>query len=313
MSAEHLDPAALQILISRLTGVAEEMGAVLRRAAFSPNIKERADCSAALFTAAGELLVQAEHIPVHLGSMPAAVAAAIAAVGGVTADPATRSCSTIPSPAARTSTTSRSSSPCFVRDRAGRLGGEPRPPRRPRRDGAGLDAAGRDRDLPGGPAHPAGAPRRRRGGDPGREHRARPPSAPATSTRSAAPTGSASSACARIVEALGSAAPLDEIVDYGERRMRAALAALPDGEWRFEDVLDSAGPAPAQQSPTRIVVTLTVDGDGATFDFTGTDAAARRERQRGRGGDRAARWRSPLRRRRTRRSRRTAARCGPCA
>src|SRR4051812_32676300 len=83
MSADTrpLDPASLQILISRLTGVSDEMGAVLRRAAFSPNIKERADCSAALFTAAGELLVQAEHIPVHLGSMPAAVAAAIAACG----------------------------------------------------------------------------------------------------------------------------------------------------------------------------------------------------------------------------------------
>ena len=76
-----LDPAALQVLISRLTGVAEEMGAVLRRAAFSPNIKERADCSAALFTADGEMLVQAEHIPVHLGSMPASVRAAIDAFG----------------------------------------------------------------------------------------------------------------------------------------------------------------------------------------------------------------------------------------
>src|SRR5690606_42098134 len=72
-----LDPAALQVLISRLTGIAEEMGAVLRRAAFSPNIKERADCSAALFTPAGEMLVQAEHIPVHLGSMPASVRAVL--------------------------------------------------------------------------------------------------------------------------------------------------------------------------------------------------------------------------------------------
>ena len=54
---------------------------MLRRAAFSPNIKERADCSAALFTADGELLVQAEHIPVHLGSMPASVRAAIDACG----------------------------------------------------------------------------------------------------------------------------------------------------------------------------------------------------------------------------------------
>src|SRR5438067_6401710 len=76
-----LDPASLQILISRLTAVAEEMGAVLRRASFSPNIKERADCSAALFTPAGELLVQAEHIPVHLGSMPASVLAALAFYG----------------------------------------------------------------------------------------------------------------------------------------------------------------------------------------------------------------------------------------
>ena len=54
-----MDPASLAVLIARLTGIAEEMGAVLRRAAFSPNIKERADCSAALFTADGSLLVQA--------------------------------------------------------------------------------------------------------------------------------------------------------------------------------------------------------------------------------------------------------------
>ena len=63
-----LDPAGLQILLSRLTGIADEMGAVLRRAAFSPNIKERADFSTALFTSAGEMLAQAEHVPVHLGS-----------------------------------------------------------------------------------------------------------------------------------------------------------------------------------------------------------------------------------------------------
>src|SRR5260370_21664882 len=80
-SPDALDPATLQVLISKLTGIADEMGAVLRRAASSPNIKERADCSAALFTADGELLTQAEHIPVHLGSMPASVQAAIAAHG----------------------------------------------------------------------------------------------------------------------------------------------------------------------------------------------------------------------------------------
>ena len=49
-------------------------------------------------------------------------------------------------------------------------------------------------------------------------------------------------------------AVLDEILDYGERRMRAAIGELPDGRWTFADVLDSAGPRPEQQSPTRIVV-----------------------------------------------------------
>src|SRR6476660_9128297 len=73
----NMDAATLQVWISRLTGVADEMGAGLRRAAYSPNIKERADCSCALFTPDGTLLVQAEHIPVHLGSMPASVRAAI--------------------------------------------------------------------------------------------------------------------------------------------------------------------------------------------------------------------------------------------
>jgi N-methylhydantoinase B/oxoprolinase/acetone carboxylase alpha subunit len=76
-----LGPAGLAVLLARLTGIADEMGAALRRGAFSPNIKERADCSAALFTADGDLLVQAEHIPVHLGSMPASVRAAIDRVG----------------------------------------------------------------------------------------------------------------------------------------------------------------------------------------------------------------------------------------
>jgi N-methylhydantoinase B/oxoprolinase/acetone carboxylase alpha subunit len=66
-------------------------------------------------------------------------------------------------------------------------------------------------------------------------------------------------------------APLENIVDYGERRMRAALEEVPDGTWTFEDVLDSTGPRPEQQHPARVVVTLTIDGDSATFDFAGTD------------------------------------------
>jgi N-methylhydantoinase B len=70
-----LDPVTLEILRNRLEGVAEEMGQVLIRGAYSPNIKERQDCSTALFDAAGRMIAQAEHIPVHLGAMPEAVAA----------------------------------------------------------------------------------------------------------------------------------------------------------------------------------------------------------------------------------------------
>jgi N-methylhydantoinase B len=65
----------LQILGSLLRAIAEEMGAVLVRSAFSANIKERRDCSTALFDARGRMIAQAEHIPVHLGAMPDAVAA----------------------------------------------------------------------------------------------------------------------------------------------------------------------------------------------------------------------------------------------
>jgi N-methylhydantoinase B len=65
----------LQVLGSALRAVAEEMGAVLVRSAFSANIKERRDCSTALFDERGRMIAQAEHIPVHLGALPDAVAA----------------------------------------------------------------------------------------------------------------------------------------------------------------------------------------------------------------------------------------------
>jgi N-methylhydantoinase B len=69
------DPIELEILRNLFEAAAEEMGITLARAAFSANIKERRDFSCALFDPAGELLAQAAHIPVHLGSMPASVAA----------------------------------------------------------------------------------------------------------------------------------------------------------------------------------------------------------------------------------------------
>lgn len=75
---EIADPVSLEIFKHLLASAAEEMGVTLGRTAYSPNIKERKDYSCACFDAQGRLIAQAEHIPVHLGAMPASVQAAIA-------------------------------------------------------------------------------------------------------------------------------------------------------------------------------------------------------------------------------------------
>ena len=72
-----LDAIDLQVVTGALRAACEEMGAALVRSAHSANIKERRDCSSGLFDRAGEMVMQAEHIPVHLGAMPAAVAAVL--------------------------------------------------------------------------------------------------------------------------------------------------------------------------------------------------------------------------------------------
>jgi N-methylhydantoinase B/oxoprolinase/acetone carboxylase alpha subunit len=262
-----LDPASLQVLISRLTGIAEEMGAVLRRSAYSPNIKERADCSAALFTADGELLVQAEHIPVHLGSMPASVRAAIDTCGErvragdqvVVNDPF----------AGGTHLNDITFvAPCFVdgevigwvanRAHHADLGGMAPGSMPPeaidiQQEGLRVPPVLLTPDVAAVIVTSSRTPDERRGD--------------LDAQRGTNHLGVAR--LAELVTQLGSAA-LAEVVDYGERRMRAALNALPDGTFRFEDVLDSAGPRAEQQSPTRVAVTVTLDGEHATFDFTGT-------------------------------------------
>ena len=73
------DPIELEIFKNLYHSIAEEMGAALRRTAFSPNIKERRDYSCAVFDGDGEVIAMGDHMPVHLGSMPMSVRAAIAA------------------------------------------------------------------------------------------------------------------------------------------------------------------------------------------------------------------------------------------
>jgi N-methylhydantoinase B len=72
-----MDPITLQVLLGSLRAACDEMGAVLVRSAHSANIKERRDASTALFDPEGQMVMQAEHIPVHLGAMPSAVAAVL--------------------------------------------------------------------------------------------------------------------------------------------------------------------------------------------------------------------------------------------
>jgi N-methylhydantoinase B/oxoprolinase/acetone carboxylase alpha subunit len=265
----QLDPASLQVLISRLTGIAEEMGAVLRRAAYSPNIKERADCSAALFTTGGELLVQAEHIPVHLGSMPASVRAAIDAAGDrvhhgdqvVLNDPF----------AGGTHLNDVTLvAPCFVdggligwvanRAHHADLGGMAPgsiPPEAVdiQQEGLRVPPVLLTPDVAAVIVTSSRTPEERRG----------------DLDAQVGANQLGAQRLAEVVTELGSPTPLAEVVDYGERRMRAALGALADGQFRFEDVLDSGGPRGEQQSPARIAVTVTIDGELAMFDFTGTD------------------------------------------
>jgi N-methylhydantoinase B len=77
VSRPGVDAITLEIFRSALTAIAEEMGVVLTRSSYSPNIKERRDFSCALFDANGQMIAQAAHMPVHLGSMPDSVAAAL--------------------------------------------------------------------------------------------------------------------------------------------------------------------------------------------------------------------------------------------
>jgi N-methylhydantoinase B/oxoprolinase/acetone carboxylase alpha subunit len=274
VNAANLGPAQLAVLIARLTGIAHEMGEVLRRAAFSPNIKERADCSAALFAPDGSLLVQAEHIPVHLGSMPASVAAAIEVLGGhptpgdqvILNDPFAGGThlNDITLVAPVFAGTDPPTLIGWVANRAHHadLGGDA--PGSMPADATHIDHEGLrieptlltaevERIVASSSRTPI-----ERAGD-------------LEAQIGANRLGADRFRALAQASGTGFAVSLDEVVAYGERRMRAAVAAMPDGRWTFEDVLDSYGPRSRQQQPTTIRLQVTVDGDEITFDFTGTD------------------------------------------
>ena len=139
--------------------------------------------------------------------------------------------------------------PCWHDGAAGRVGRQPRAPRRRRWRRAGVDARRRDRDRPGGAAAPADAAD---AGGPARccsRTRARRPSGRRSGRAGRRQRRAASTASPRWPDA-----PFDEVLAYGERRCGPRSLALPDGEWIAEDVLDSTGAAADQQRPALIAV-----------------------------------------------------------
>ena len=260
-----LDPAGLQVLIARLSGIAHEMGAVLRRGAFSPNIKERADCSAAVFDPQGRMLAQAEHIPVHLGSMPASVAAVIAALGD-DLGPGEQALLNDPFAGGTHLNDITVVAPCWA-------------------DGVLVGwVANRAHHADVGGAAPGSLPADAT--DIHQEGLRLPPVRYTSGVRALLIANSRTGAersgdldaqlganvvgVRRLAELAGS--PFDDVLGHGERRARAALAELPAGEWIAEDVLDSVGPGDAQRTPSTIRCAVRTHGESITFDFTGSSA-----------------------------------------
>lgn len=269
-----MNAAALQVLIAKLSGVAEEMSAVLRRSAFSPNIKERADCSAAVFDAQGHVLAQADNIPVHLGSMPASVAAVIEALGD-SLGAGDHAIVNDPFAGGTHLNDITVVSPCFARSEPA---GEKTQlvgwvANRAHHADVGGSAAG---------SIPADAteifqeglriPPVRLNEDVERILYANSRTPLERSGDLQAQIGANAVGVARLAEL--SDQPFPEVLDHGERVCAAALDSLDIGAWRAEDFMDSTGPREFQQSPARLCCEIRVDGDLSrmiTFDFTGTD------------------------------------------
>ena len=285
----RFDPTTLEIYRALFTSVAEEMGVALRRTAFSPNIKERRDYSCAVFDADGRVIAQGDHMPVHLGSMPMAVAAALAEVeiepGDVVAlnDPfaggthlpdvtlisgvfdaeTRRRADTLPR---RVAASARPRVLFYVANRAHHadIGGAT-----PGSMGLATDIYGEGIRIPpirlvrkGIPdadtmrlllANVRGNVERRGDFD--------------------AQIGSLKTGAARLLEIIerhGESEATEyasQLIDYSARLMRYTIASIPDGTYEAEDALDDDG---VEDRPVPIRVRITIDGERALVDFAGS-------------------------------------------
>jgi N-methylhydantoinase B len=250
-------PVELQVIGASLRAIAEEMGAALIRSAFSANIKERRDCSTALFDERGSMITQAEHIPVHLGAMPEAVAAVMAH------DPKPGEPWILNDPYAGgthlpdlTIVTRTELGFAVTRAHHADVGGSepgslPPKSRTLAEEGVVIPPTHLDAATLESLVARMRNPDERRG-----DLRAQLAAHRLAEARVA-------ELCARRGRTRVAAA-MDELLAYSERVVRAAIRALPEGRFEGADVLET------RAGPLDICAAVTIDGDSVDIDFTGT-------------------------------------------
>ncbi len=269
------DPVQVELFRHLLVSVAEEMGTVLRKTAFSANIKERRDYSCAVYDAAGETVAMGDHMPVHLGAMPLSVGAVTSAFElragdvAIVNDPFLGG-THLPDITAVAGVFPRSSSrPAFFvaarahhADVGGMSPGSMPLAREIYQEGIRIPPVllvrgGKfDEPLLRLLLANVRTPEERRG----------------DLVAQCMSLGRGGERLLALVSKYGAPAVnanMRELQRYSERMMRSAIARLPDSVCEFADYLDGDG---AGHGPVRIAVRVRIDGDSATVDFTGSDA-----------------------------------------
>lgn len=267
--ALSMDRITLEVIGSGLLSIAEEMGEALIKASYSSNIKEREDCSTAVFNLRGEVIAQAEHIPMHLGSLIMIVQETLKRypvsalregdvfIGN---DPYTGGSTHLPDITVVSPVFHEGEPVGFVANIAHHADGSGRETRTIYDEGLRIPPI---RVMEGGRLREDvmellllnfHLPRERRG-----DFRAQ-----------FAANRIGAERLAELLARYGRTtceAAMDELLAYGERKIRAALRAIPDGVYAFEDWMDDDG---VGGPPVPIRASITVAGDDITLDFTGT-------------------------------------------
>jgi N-methylhydantoinase B len=252
----------LQVMVGALRAACDEMGAVLIRAAHSANIKERRDASTGLFDIEGQMVMQAEHIPVHLGAMPASVAAVLdeehePGDAWILNDPYRGGTHlpdiTVISPVfADDEHVGFAASRAHHADVGGRIPGSmPADSHKLDEEGVVIEPRRLDDDVIEELAGQMRGPRQRE----------------ADLRAQLAANRAGAARLVELVERHGLDAvreAMSETLDYAERRTRAAIDELDDGEYEATDVLEGT------EGDIELRVTATVSGDSLKLDFTGS-------------------------------------------